>query len=82
MSIDERLNEMGLILPKATDPVGSYVAYIEVNKNGTLHKALPYERPIRILPDGLHGVVYKKRVYPIINSYKEIDKKRVEFEIN
>jgi hypothetical protein len=56
--------------------------YIEVNKNGTLHKALPYERPIRILPDGLHGVVYKKRVYPIINSYKEIDKKRVEFEIN
>ncbi len=26
MSIDERLNEMGLVLPKATDPVGSYVA--------------------------------------------------------
>ena len=26
MSIDEKLNEMGLILPKATDPVGSYVA--------------------------------------------------------
>ena len=26
MSIDEKLNEMGLVLPKATDPVGSYVA--------------------------------------------------------
>ena len=26
MSIDEKLNELGLVLPKATDPVGSYVA--------------------------------------------------------
>ena len=26
MSIEEKLNKMGLILPKATDPVGSYVA--------------------------------------------------------
>ena len=26
MSIDEKLNEMGLVLPKVTDPVGSYVA--------------------------------------------------------
>ena len=26
MSIDAKLKEMGLILPKATDPVGSYVA--------------------------------------------------------
>ena len=26
MSIDDKLNEMGLVLPKATDPVGSYVA--------------------------------------------------------
>ena len=26
MSIDTKLKEMGLILPKATDPVGSYVA--------------------------------------------------------
>ena len=26
MNIDEKLNEMGLSLPKATDPVGSYVA--------------------------------------------------------
>ena len=26
MSVDEKLNEMGLVLPKATDPVGSYVA--------------------------------------------------------
>ena len=26
MSIDTRIKEMGLVLPKATDPVGSYVA--------------------------------------------------------
>ena len=26
MNIDEKLKELGLILPKATDPVGSYVA--------------------------------------------------------
>jgi enamine deaminase RidA (YjgF/YER057c/UK114 family) len=26
MSIDDKLNKMGLVLPKATDPVGSYVA--------------------------------------------------------
>ena len=26
MSIEEKLNKMGLILPKVTDPVGSYVA--------------------------------------------------------
>ncbi len=26
MSIDAKIKEMGLILPKATDPVGSYVA--------------------------------------------------------
>ena len=26
MSVDEKLNVMGLVLPKATDPVGSYVA--------------------------------------------------------
>ena len=26
MSVDEKLNEMGLVLPIATDPVGSYVA--------------------------------------------------------
>ena len=26
MSIDTKLKEMGLVLPKATDPVGSYVA--------------------------------------------------------
>ena len=26
MSIDSKLKEMGLVLPKATDPVGSYVA--------------------------------------------------------
>ena len=26
MSIDAQLKEMGLVLPKATDPVGSYVA--------------------------------------------------------
>ena len=32
MSIDEKLNEMGLVLPKATDPVGSYVATKIVGK--------------------------------------------------
>ena len=26
MNIDKKLNEMGITLPKATDPVGSYVA--------------------------------------------------------
>ena len=74
--------ESSTFLKDECPPLKGKNTYIEVNKNGTLHKALPYERPIRILPDGLHGVVYKKRVYPIINSYKEIDKKRVEFEIN
>ena len=50
MSIDERLNEMGLVLPKATDPVGSYVAtkisgnllyisgQISIDADGTLIK--------------------------------------------
>ena len=50
MSIDEKLNEMGLVLPKATDPVGSYVAtkisgnllyisgQISIDANGTLIK--------------------------------------------
>jgi len=50
MSIDEKLNEMGLVLPKATDPVGSYVAtkisgnllyisgQISIDADGTLIK--------------------------------------------
>ena len=50
MSIDEKLNEMNLVLPKATDPVGSYVAtkisgnllyisgQISIDANGTLIK--------------------------------------------
>ena len=56
--------------------------YVEVNKNETLYKVLLYQRPLRILPDGLYGVVYKKKVYPIIKSLKEIDKKRIELEIS
>ena len=50
MSIDEKLNEIGLVLPKATDPVGSYVAtkisgnllyisgQISIDADGTLIK--------------------------------------------
>ena len=50
MLIDEKLNEMGLVLPKATDPVGSYVAtkisgnllyisgQISIDADGTLIK--------------------------------------------
>jgi len=50
MSIDEKLNEMGLVLPKVTDPVGSYVAtkisgnllyisgQISIDADGTLIK--------------------------------------------
>ena len=50
MSIDEKLNEMNLVLPKATDPVGSYVAtkisgnllyisgQISIDADGTLIK--------------------------------------------
>ena len=50
--------------------------YVEVNKNGSLLKALPYQRPLRILPDGSYGVVYKKQVYPIIKALIEDDGKR------
>ena len=32
MSIDKKLSEMSLVLPKATDPVGSYVAIKIINK--------------------------------------------------
>ena len=32
MSIDKKLSEMSLFLPKATDPVGSYVAIKIINK--------------------------------------------------
>ena len=32
MSIDDRINELNIILPKATPPVGSYVATKEVGK--------------------------------------------------
>ena len=56
--------------------------YIEVNKNGSLLKALPYKRPLRTLPDGSYGVVYKKQVYPVITSLIEIDGIRKEKEIN
>ena len=50
MSIDTKLKEMGLVLPKATDPVGSYVAtkisgnllyisgQISIDADGTLIK--------------------------------------------
>ena len=74
--------ESATFLKDDCQPLKGKSTYIEVNKNGNLHKALPYQRPIRILPDGYPGVVYKKQVYPIIKSYKEIDKKRIEIEIN
>ena len=50
MNIDEKLKELGVSLPKATDPVGSYVAtkkagnllfisgQISINENGELIK--------------------------------------------
>ena len=74
--------ESATFLKDDCQPLKGKSTYIEVNKNGNLNKALPYQRPIRILPDGYPGVVYKKQVYPIIKSYKEIDKKRIEIEIN
>ena len=55
--------------------------YIEVNKNESLLKVLPYQRPIRMLPDGSFGVVYKKNVYPIIKFLIEENGKRIEKEI-
>ena len=58
------------------------ITYVEVNKNETLYKALPYPRPMRTLPDGLYGVVYKKKVYPVMKLFKEINKKRIEEEIS
>ena len=63
-------------------PVKNKNTYIEVNKNGSLLKALPYKRPLRTLPDGSYGVVYKKQVYPVITSLIEIDGIRKEKEIN
>jgi hypothetical protein len=51
--------------------------YIEVNKDGHLLKSLPYERPLRLLPDGSFGVVYKKNVYPIISSLVEKNGERI-----
>ena len=63
-------------------PVKNKNTYIEVNKNGSLLKALPYKRPLRSLPDGSYGVVYKKQVYPVITSLIEIDGIRKEKEIN
>ena len=58
------------------------ITYVEVNKNKTLYKALPFPRPMRTLPDGLYGVVYKKKVYPVMKLFKEINKKRIEEEIS
>jgi len=63
-------------------PVKNKNTYIEVNKNGSLLKALPYQRPLRTLPDGNYGVVFKKQVFPIIKIFKEINNKREEIEIN
>lgn len=63
-------------------PVKNKNTYIEVNKNGSLLKALPYKRPLRILPDGSYGVVYKKQVYPVITFLVEVDGIRKEKEIN
>lgn len=40
--------------------VKSKNTYVELNKNGHLFKTLPYQRPLRKLPDGSYGVVYKK----------------------
>ena len=56
--------------------------FIEVNKNGHLFKSLPYERPMRLLPDGSNGVVYKRKVYPIINSIKESKDKRERVDVD
>ena len=56
--------------------------YIEVNRNGKLIKSLPYERPLRLLPDGSYGVVYKKNVYPIANSLIENAGDRINTDLN
>ena len=55
--------------------------YIEIHKGGTIIKALPYTRPLRILPDKSYGVTYKKRVYPIVKTLVEKNGERIEKNI-
>ena len=69
-SISFNKNECPIVKDKKT--------YIEVNKDGHLLKSLPYERPLRLLPDGSYGVVYKKNVYPIISSLVEKNGERID----
>jgi len=73
--------ESSTFLKDECTPQKNSSTYVEVNKNGSLLKTLPYERPLRILPDGSYGVVYKKKVYPIIKSLIEENGKRIEKEI-
>ena len=47
--------------------------YLEVLNDGKLIKTLPYTRPVRKLPDGTEGAVYRKKVYPIIRQYSETE---------
>ena len=73
--------ESSTFLKEECAPQKKSSTYVEVNKNGALFKALPYQRPLRILPDGSYGVVYKKEVYPIMKSFTELNGKRVEKKI-
>lgn len=57
-------------------PIKNKSTYIEINKNGNLFKSLPYQRPLRKMPDGSYGVVYKKKVYPISETFIENNGKR------
>ena len=74
--------ESSTFLKEECLPVKNKNTYIEVNKNGSLFKVLPYQRPLRKLPDGNYGVVFKKQVFPVIKFFKEINNQREEIEIN
>ncbi len=62
-------------------PMRNKATYIEIHKGGTIIKALPYTRPLRILPDKSYGVTYKKRVYPIVKTLVEKNGERIEKNI-
>ena len=90
MSIDAKLKEMGLVLPKATDPVGSYVAtkisgnllyisgQISIDAEGQLIKDLGEhpedKKPVRIMK-GQYGPYIK---YKSLNATIPEEKDPIE----
>ena len=54
---------------------------IKIYKNNSLMDYTLSKRPIRIIFDGLYGVVYQKKVFPLINN-KKIDISGASYEKN